>query len=832
MKKKILSLATLLTLSLTACNGNNSTSTSPNTSPISPTTTTGPISSSDPSSSFDFGSDIGPVDPSTTLSLQGQTSCNAGDTIELTATVNPSTLAVGFVSSDSKVATVDSKGVVTVSKNVTKVTVVTITAYIIDYPSVRKTLSITVNPVTSSFTAKATLTQIGNKEELTTIKENSGAYLLTVTSDDLPTGVKIEDCTFVWPSNSAFAAIEEGPQTDTANKRLYVVNYAGTHNFEIKVTYKGQTYTIHKSLTISRDDSLYKTIATPKEFISLFDKGGSIDGRYILGANLDLKGYRFSGATKNNVLNALIDGNGYTVRNFQVDCGQDGAAAGLVNVVAKSIIKNIHLQGKVNSPCGQGGLIAKELQAQAVMADCLIEAENIAQEANPSGWSKNGVPFAILKGTVENCVFIATSTSEDPSIKDSMFGAFPYAYHNGTDSFASATNIYTNRGEEYAGIIDASGSHQWGMLGAGDKHISITGDFNDFSASTKADFDLDPTIWTLEDGKMPVLAHYNDEFLTIEPTVTISASTNLKPNDVVELKINAADFDEEPQLTINLSEEGVISVAKDEESGKYMITALADGNCTIQVDASVGEELVVHSNELKIVVNSNGPTYEIPENAVEISSATELEAFFAVNNADQAKKNVVLTADIDYSSVGHTRLGLEGVPYQGIFEGQGHKITGLSTNRSLFHFLGQCEIRNVTIEAEPTDLGYPVLCLSNITKDTTTKLTNVTINVSITSSTPNNSIQVMFNQPAQGNIEINSCHVNFIVSIAGSNCMRPIAVNMSNITVTESTWSVTGVDEGSDVFESSGSVRANFVDHDGGMTYVANENNSDSSSEK
>jgi len=823
-RKSYLALLALLSVGLTACGGKGSSNPSP-TSPNSPTspinTATSPLSPTSPTDNqptWPGNSDGGEVDPSITLSVEAPKAVNAKESVQITATVNPTDTKLSYMSLDTSVATVDQTGLVT-AKDVASEKTVTIKVWVTSAPSVYKDVQITVTPVSTSFTAKATLTEVNKTDELTSVTEATGAYLLTVTSDDLPAGKSIEDCTFSWPSNSAFASFEDGAQADAKNKKLYVVNYAGTHNFTIRVTLDGKTYNIHKSIKIERNDALYKTISDPKAFINLFDKSGSIEGRYMLGANLDLKGHHFSGVTKNSALNALIDGNGYTVRNFQVDCAKDGSSAGLVNVMARSIVKNLHLIGKVNSPCGQGGILAKELQSQSVMVNCLIEAENIAQETEAaSAWTKNGVAFGILKGTVEDCVFVATSTSEDERVKDSMYGAFPYAYYNGENAFASAKNIYTNRDGKFGDILDASGEHQYGMLGAGDEHVSITGGLGDFSSCKASDFALSKDVWNLVDGQMPTLKHHDDAFVAIEPSVKISASTNLKPNEEVELKVVAADFDEEPTLSVNIGDESVVSVT--EAEGVYTLKALANGETTVSVTATLADSSTVVSNELTVTVNSDGPTYELPENAEMIGSAEELEAFFAINSADQAKKNVVLTADIDYTSVGHTKFGLEGCQYSGIFEGQGHRIYGLTTDRSLFHFLAGCEIRNLTIEATPTHVGFPLLALSNTTADSISKITNVNFKVTVAAPSATNSIQVMFAQPLQGKAEITNCHVDFIAGVNGVNCLRPIASNIDNITVTDCTWSAHQTGEANDVFDGSGNVRANFVDNDGGMTYV------------
>ena len=70
------------------------------------------------------------------------------------------------------------------------------------------------------------------------------------------------------------------------------------------------------------------------------------------------------------------------------------------------------------------------------------------------------------------------------------------------------------------------------------------------------------------------------------------------------------------------------------------------------------------------------------ENAIYIDTAADLKAFRdSVNAGTFAGGTVVLTADINLNNEAWTPIGTAEHPFEGTFDGQGHKITGL-TNKS------------------------------------------------------------------------------------------------------------------------------------------------------
>ena len=60
----------------------------------------------------------------------------------------------------------------------------------------------------------------------------------------------------------------------------------------------------------------------------------------------------------------------------------------------------------------------------------------------------------------------------------------------------------------------------------------------------------------------------------------------------------------------------------------------------------------------------------------EIGSAADLVAFADLVNGGSLGANAILTADIALTAPWDTPIGAGGMNYTGIFDGQGHKITG------------------------------------------------------------------------------------------------------------------------------------------------------------
>ena len=99
---------------------------------------------------------------------------------------------------------------------------------------------------------------------------------------------------------------------------------------------------------------------------------------------------------------------------------------------------------------------------------------------------------------------------------------------------------------------------------------------------------------------------------------------------------------------------------------------------------------------------------EVEPETIEIASARELVEFASRINAGEASLCAVLKADIDLSSVSRwVPIGNEGIPFKGIFDGQGHIITGFEYTATgdcngLFGVIKNANVKNFSISGTLT----------------------------------------------------------------------------------------------------------------------------------
>ena len=99
-------------------------------------------------------------------------------------------------------------------------------------------------------------------------------------------------------------------------------------------------------------------------------------------------------------------------------------------------------------------------------------------------------------------------------------------------------------------------------------------------------------------------------------------------------------------------------------------------------------------------INALGGYKEEAKN-FEIGTEAELLAFADYVNSNKAA-NGVLTADIALSNTWQTPIGIDGAPFTGTFDGQGHKISGFQGTGAgkfgLFGFISNATVKNFSIE--------------------------------------------------------------------------------------------------------------------------------------
>lgn len=377
----------------------------------------------------------------------------------------------------------------------------------------------TTTPVENDFDASISILSFDGTSVKESIVEGTGAYRIKVEVSNLPSSKTVDDCEFKWPLMNAIVSYENVPDSTWGkNEKQFIVNFAGSLDIKVEVTCGELKSEANLTFEITKNESLYTNLDTVAKFKEMLNS--PIPGqRYQLTKNLDLGGYVHRAGDLNTVCNSLIDGNGYTVSNFTVGSITSGDAtgvgSGLFKELGRGIVRNLHLVGKVDAVRGFGGLICHTVQYLGLIENCLLEADNISTIAGDWSWQRNGVIAGCVKGLVRDVVSINASVSTEPSISNQMISTAPYGYYNGTDALFALENVYTNVTDSALAVpFDASGIHDWGMVGNDHENIDVTIGLNDFSTTVTTDFDLDATIWTLVNGQMPKLAHYGDTAVT------------------------------------------------------------------------------------------------------------------------------------------------------------------------------------------------------------------------------------------------------------------------------------------------------------------------------
>ncbi|MBR5052886.1 MAG: hypothetical protein IKW91_06635, partial [Bacteroidaceae bacterium] len=96
----------------------------------------------------------------------------------------------------------------------------------------------------------------------------------------------------------------------------------------------------------------------------------------------------------------------------------------------------------------------------------------------------------------------------------------------------------------------------------------------------------------------------------------------------------------------------------------------------------------------------------VPPVVTEIATAEDLVNFAQYVKAGNNDAHAVLTADITLTDPWETPIGIDGTPYSGVFDGQGHKISGFDGTSigkfGLFGFTSSAVIRNFSIDGSLT----------------------------------------------------------------------------------------------------------------------------------
>lgn len=613
-------------------------------------------------------------------------------------------------------------------------------------------------------------------------KEGDGAAVLQATFGD----DQVEGATYVWDGTDAKDIGVVNPFADDDSKQYFTPTNVGKGTVKVTATVDGKEYKASLNITVEADYTKYTEIKTADAMVELLNKKDAINGKYCLGANIDLGGMQVNGRANNSIFVGTIDGRGYTLSNFVVknDSSLETDKATGLFWQYQGVLRNIHIKGTIDS-AGFSGLLAKEVCGpQAKITDCLFEAKNV-QTGVDWTWARNGVIASTLQNEakVENVVTNLDAT-------DAM--CLPFFAYSWTETQVMK-NAYTNiahdtEHENYKPFNPNGGDISTQVM----ENINHT-PFDSTLASAYTT--LDSSIWTLEDNKMPVLAHDSEAPEKLEAMLTASADTtslSMKEDGTKTATITTSlkystETLSDYSYTLDPSDASVISVTNNND-GTFGITAVAAGEATVSVSAKLGDKTLTAEAITFTVKSADAPKYEIPDGAFEIKDVATFKTVFD-KGAAYTTRNFYLSSDIDLTGddLTTTQMMWMAGEFSGIFEGQGHTITG-DISWDMFNIIAaNGVVRNVNIKtSNPVEANRGPLAHTN--KGT---ISNVHIDMTVVEKRATNTFAGMFFSN-EGKVEDSS--VAFHVNTA-SNTIKSFS-NIGSGTYTNCTYTVDGTWDG------------------------------------
>lgn len=613
-------------------------------------------------------------------------------------------------------------------------------------------------------------------------KEGDGAAVLQATFGD----DQVEGATYVWDGTDAKDVGVVNPFADDDSKQYFTPTNVGKGTVKVTATVNGKEYKASLNITVEADYTKYTEIKTADAMIELLNKKDTVNGKYCLGANIDLGGMQVNGRANNSTFVGTIDGRGYTLSNFVVknDSSLETDKATGLFWQYQGVLRNIHIKGTIDT-AGFSGLLAKEVSGpQTRITDCLFEAKNV-QTGVDWTWARNGVIASTLQNEakVENVVTNLDAT-------DAM--CLPFFAYSWTETQVMK-NAYTN-------IAHDTQSENYKPFNPEGRDISaqVMENINHTpfdSTLASAYTTLDSSIWTLEDNKMPVLAHDSEAPVKLEAMLTASADTtslSMKEDGTKTATITTSlkystETLSDYSYTLDPSDASVISVTNNND-GTFGITAVAAGEATVSVSAKLGDKTLTAEAITFTVKSADAPKYEIPDDAFEIKDIATFKTVFD-KGAAYSTRNFYLSSDIDLTGDDLTTAKMMWMAgeFSGIFEGQGHTITG-DINGDMFNIIAASGVvRNLNIKtSNPIEANRGPLAHTN--KGT---ISNVHIDMTVVDERATNTFAGMFFSN-EGKVEDSS--VAFHVNTA-SNTIKSFS-SVGSGTYTNCTYTVDGTWDG------------------------------------
>lgn len=214
--------------------------------------------------------------------------------------------------------------------------------------------------------------------------------------------------------------------------------------------------------------------------------------------------------------------------------------------------------------------------------------------------------------------------------------------------------------------------------------VTFTGTSGDVSSSDTITFTIKEAVATVTPDKTDVTARAGDTF---EVTLTFADFGASKVSDITASKLTFSD-----ETVASLKEQG----ATDDTAmtAKYVFNALKAGTTTITAEFTCGAKKATAT--ISVTVSEKEALEGTP-----IATADDLAKVFT-GGGEACNNSYYLTADIDASSLTAANNLVAG-SYVGTFNGNGHKITGLSVKNSVFNIVGTAgKIINLEIDGTYT----------------------------------------------------------------------------------------------------------------------------------
>lgn len=431
-----------------------------------------------------------------TITVTGATKIMVGGETKLKVTVkNDSTKGTKYnvSSADESIATVSESGLVK---------------------------GIGVGKTTLTFSSKQDPT-VTYDYEIEVVAEGTYAVEITASATQVVTGQEVNlsssvtnpdggDVTYKWKAENLLGKFAKTSEATA----VFTPSSVGKEIITLTATIGGIEVTDSIELTIEESVAEYTIISTAEDFKSKLLIAGNIDGKFMLGADIDLGGMVIDGNSNASCFQGTLDGKGYKVSNFSVTSKETNTAgynnSGMFQKIDQSaVVRNLEVDGTVTQQSiGWGtALLCNELSG--TVQDCLF---NTTQTYNNGidGW----FPFAasicgILKesGVIRNVVVNVDSSCEGKDVHMAFASYFAggqkcdgtNANYVASDQVFTITGAYTNQ----ASALTIGSPWEWGnsLEDTSGIHAGIN-----FDSSAKTVYaDLDESVWNLVDNQMPTL---------------------------------------------------------------------------------------------------------------------------------------------------------------------------------------------------------------------------------------------------------------------------------------------------------------------------------------